>query len=144
MVGRSTPAPARTTDLFWGLRGGGGNFGIVTSFEFRLHPVGPNVLIRAMVFPFDRGEIGPYAICPLYRDDAGRTQCLDGHAQGASAAIPLREVHGKESLRSRVCYVGNPAEGETLIDPLRGFGQAHGEHIGSSRSPPGNRPSIRF
>ena len=43
-------------DLFWGLRGGGGNFGIVTSFEFQLHPVGPNVLSGLIVFPFDQAK----------------------------------------------------------------------------------------
>src|SRR5260370_12365947 len=40
-------------DLFWGIRGGGGNFGIVTSFEFQLHPVGPNLFSGLIVFPFD-------------------------------------------------------------------------------------------
>ena len=40
-------------DLFWAIRGGGGNFGVVTSFEFRLHPVGPEVLAGLVVHPFD-------------------------------------------------------------------------------------------
>src|SRR4029078_2594783 len=43
-------------DLFWGLRGGGGNFGIVTNFEFKLHPVAPDVLTGLIVFPFDQGK----------------------------------------------------------------------------------------
>jgi FAD/FMN-containing dehydrogenase len=43
-------------DLFWGLRGGGGNFGIVTSFEFQLHPVGPDVLSGLIAFPFDQAK----------------------------------------------------------------------------------------
>src|SRR3546814_11300855 len=45
-------------DLFWAIRGGGGNFGVVTSFEFRLHPVGPEVLAGLIVHPFERaGEL---------------------------------------------------------------------------------------
>ena len=55
--GRSAcSASENEPDLFWALRGGGGNFGIVTRFEFRLHPVGPDVLSGLIVFPFDRGE----------------------------------------------------------------------------------------
>src|SRR5713101_4051396 len=43
-------------DLFWGIRGGGGNFGIISSFEFQLHPVGPNVLSGLIVFPFEQAK----------------------------------------------------------------------------------------
>jgi FAD/FMN-containing dehydrogenase len=42
------------TDLFWGLRGGGGNFGVVTSFEFRLHPLGPTILAGLLAWPMDQ------------------------------------------------------------------------------------------
>ena len=51
-----TASPTENADLFWGLRGGGGNFGIVTRFEFRLHPVGPDVLSGLIVFPFAEAE----------------------------------------------------------------------------------------
>ena len=57
-------------DLFWGLRGGGGNFGVVTSFTFQLHPVGPNVLSGLIVYPVRRGEVGPHAVCAFHPDDA--------------------------------------------------------------------------
>ncbi len=46
----------QNADLFWGIRGGGGNFGIVTSFEFQLHPLGPEVLSGLIVFPFDQAK----------------------------------------------------------------------------------------
>ena len=52
-----TASEAENADLFWGMRGGGGNFGIVTSFEFRLHPVGPDVLTGLIIFPLRRGEV---------------------------------------------------------------------------------------
>ncbi len=58
-------------DLFWGLRGGGGNFGIVTSFEFQLHPVGPDVLSGLIVFPFAEAKSILTQYRPLHRVDAG-------------------------------------------------------------------------
>src|SRR5689334_1656898 len=51
-----TASPQGHADLFWGIRGGGGNFGVVTTFEFALHPLGPMVLAGLMLWPFDRAE----------------------------------------------------------------------------------------
>ena len=90
-------------DLFWGLRGGGGNFGIVTSFEFRLHPVGPNVLSGLIAFPFDQAKSVHHAVRPFHRDDAGRSQRLDGHSESAAPAIPAG---------------GRPREGDRRAGPL--------------------------
>ncbi len=117
-------------DLFWGLRGGGGNFGIVTSFEFQLHPVGPNVLSGLIVFPFDQAKsvITQFARFTETMPDELNVWMVTRKAP----PLPFlpADVHGKEMVALAVCYAGDPSEGEKLIEPLRGFGTAYGEHIG--------------
>jgi FAD/FMN-containing dehydrogenase len=117
-------------DLFWGLRGGGGNFGIVTSFEFQLHSVGPGVLCGLIIFPFDQAK-------SVLKQFARFTETMPDELTVwmiTRKAPPLpflpADVHGKEIVALALCYAGNPAEGEKLIEPLRGFGTARGEHIG--------------
>jgi len=117
-------------DLFWGLRGGGGNFGIVSNFEFKLQPLGPNVLSGLIVFPFDQAK-------PVLTQFARFTETMPDDLNVwmvARKAPPLpflpEDVHGKEIIALAVFYAGNPADGEKLIEPLRGFGKAHGEQIG--------------
>jgi FAD/FMN-containing dehydrogenase len=117
-------------DLFWGLRGGGGNFGIVTSFEFQLHPVGPDVLCGLIVFPFEQAK-------QVLTRFARFTETMPDDLSVwmvTRKAPPLpflpAGVHGKEVVVLPVCYFGDPGEGEKLIAPLRQFGTPHGEHIG--------------
>ncbi|HWP38119.1 MAG TPA: FAD-binding oxidoreductase [Gemmatimonadales bacterium] len=117
-------------DLFWGLRGGGGNFGIVTSFEFQLHPVGPNVLSGLIVFPFDQAKsvLAQFARFTETMPDDLNVWMVTRKAP----PLPFlpADVHGKEIVALALCYAGEPKEGEKLIAPLRGFGKPHGEHIG--------------
>jgi FAD/FMN-containing dehydrogenase len=117
-------------DLFWGLRGGGGNFGIVTRFEFRLHPVGPEVLSGLIVFPFGQSKA---VLTQFARFTETMPDALNVWAVARKApSLPFlpEEVHGKAIVALALCYAGDPAEGEKLIEPLRGFGKAHSEHIG--------------
>ena len=118
------------TDLFWGLRGGGGNFGIVTRFEFRLHPVGPDVLSGLIVFPFDQAK-------SVFTQFARFTETMPEELNVWAVtrkAPPLPflpvDVHGKEMVALALCYPGDPTQGQKLIEPLRGFGTVLGEHIG--------------
>jgi FAD/FMN-containing dehydrogenase len=117
-------------DLFWGVRGGGGNFGIVTSFEFELHPVGPQVLCGLIVFPFDAAKsvLAQFARFTETMPDELNVWMVTRKAP----PLPFlpADVHGKEIVALAVCYAGEPAEGERLIAPLRGFGKSLGEHIG--------------
>lgn len=118
------------SDLFWALRGGGGNFGIVTQFEYQLHAVGPNVLAGLIVFP----GADTKAILAKYRDFAATMPDELTIWVVTRGAPPLpflpAEVHGKHVIVLAFCYAGDPAQGEKLIAPLRNFGKAHGELVG--------------
>ncbi|HZE74642.1 MAG TPA: BBE domain-containing protein, partial [Gemmatimonadales bacterium] len=111
-------------DLFWGLRGGGGNFGVVTSFEFRLHPVGPEVLSGLVVHPLDAAG----DVLRFYRDFLPTTpdEFVCWFVMRKAPPLPFlpTEWHGKEILALAMCYSGSSlAEGERVAAPLRGFGK---------------------
>lgn len=117
-------------DLFWALRGGGGNFGVVTSFEFQLHPVGPEVLSGLIVFPFDQAKsvLKQFAQFTEKMPDDLNVWMVTRKAP-PFPFLPA-DLHGKEIVALAVFYAGDPKEGEKLIAPLRGFGTPSGEHIG--------------
>lgn len=109
-------------DLFWGIRGGGGNFGIVTSFEFQLHPLGPEVLSGLIIYPFaDAGAVLRY-----YRDFAARApdELTVWAVMRKAPPLPFLppEVHGTEVLILACLYAGDMADGEKALRPLREFG----------------------
>ncbi|HBI08940.1 MAG TPA: FAD-linked oxidase [Franconibacter pulveris] len=117
-------------DLFWGVRGGGGNFGVITRFEFQLHPVGPNVLSGLIVFPFAQAKS---AISQFARFTATMPSALNVWMVTRKAPpLPFlpENIPGKALFALALCYAGDPQEGEKLIEPLRGFGTVLGEHIG--------------
>jgi len=117
-------------ELFWAIRGGGGNFGIVTEFEFALHPVGPEVLAGLIVFPFSQAK----RVLTQYRKFAESAPDELNVWVVLRNAPPLpflpENIHGKEVIVLAVFYAGDIVEGEKLIEPLRNFGDACGEHIG--------------
>lgn len=109
-------------ELLWGLRGGGGNFGIVTEFLFRAHPIGPEV---RLAFVFHDGERIAEAL-RYYRD-----WCKDAPREASSFAIcgniPPKEdfpekIHGKRFILFAAMYNGSPEEGEAVLRPLVDFG----------------------
>jgi len=120
-----------STDLFWAIRGGGGNFGIVTQFEFELHPVGPEILAGLLVFPFDQAK----QVLGQYREFVASAPEELSVWVVLRQAPPLpflpEDIHGKEVVVLAIFYAGDVAEGKRLIEPLRSFGDAHGEHIGA-------------
>jgi FAD/FMN-containing dehydrogenase len=108
---RVRASAAENEELFWALRGGGGNFGVVTSFEFRLHPVGP-VIGGLIAFPLDEAK----SVMRSYRewvadapDEFRVDPTLLSLPDGPVLALPL-------------CYCGETAQGEALLQPLRRFG----------------------
>jgi FAD/FMN-containing dehydrogenase len=117
-------------DLFWAIRGGGGNFGVVTRFEFELYPMDPSRLCGLMVFSLSEAP----SILKKYRE------YVAGLSDDTSVWVVLREapplpflpesVHGTNVLVLASFHAGDPAEGEKALAPLRGFGKLLGEHIG--------------
>ncbi|MDZ4806433.1 MAG: FAD-binding oxidoreductase [Candidatus Eisenbacteria bacterium] len=117
-------------DLFWALRGGSGNFGVVTRFEFRLHPVGPDVLSGLIVYPISAAK----SVLQQYREFVAKAPDELSVWTVLRKAPPLPflpgEVHGKGIIALALLYAGDPKKGEPLIEPLRRFGTPVGEHVG--------------
>ncbi len=118
-------------DLFWALRGGGGNFGVVTQFEFKLHPVGPQILSGLIVFPFKQAK----QVLRQYRE------FVKSAPQELNVWVVLRQapplpflpenVHGQEVVILAIFSASDIEKAKKLIEPLRAFGEAQGEHIGA-------------
>ena len=125
-----TANESKQSGLFWAIRGGGGNFGVVTRFEFKLHPVGPQVLAGLIVYPFNQAR-----------------QVLEQYREFVKAIPPELNVwivirhapplpflpewaHGKKIIALPVFYAGDSDKGQKLIEPLSRFGDALGDQIG--------------
>jgi FAD/FMN-containing dehydrogenase len=109
-------------ELFWGVRGGGGNFGIVTSFEYRLHAVGPTVLAGPIFHPLEDAR----EVLRFYRDFAGAAPDELTTIFNLRLAPPLpflpQDVHGKPIVMVGACYAGAVEEGIDVVRPLKEFG----------------------
>jgi FAD/FMN-containing dehydrogenase len=114
-------------DLFWGLRGGGGNFGVVTGIDYEVHPVGPEVVGGVVAWP---AAAAP-AVLELYRTLAAKAPpelTLVALMRPAPPAPWLpKDMHGKPIVALLACYSGNPAEGEKLVAPIKSFGTPIGD-----------------
>ena len=116
--------------LFWAIRGGGGNFGVVTSFEYRLHPVGPEVMAGLIIFPQDNAR----TLLRQYRKITARAP------RELTAWVVLRkapplpflpaEVHGTDIVVFAVCYCGDLAKGKKAVAPLRALGKPLADIVG--------------
>lgn len=120
----------QNTDLFWALRGGGGNFGVVTRFVFRLHRVGPELLTGLIVYPLSEAK----QVLQRYREFiANAPDDLTVWAvlrQAPPLPFLPAEFHGSDILVLAILYVGDPEKGKELIASLWEFGRPLGEHIG--------------
>ena len=117
-------------DLFWALRGGGGNFGVVTTFEFQAQPHGPEVVAGLVLHPMDRAS----DVLALFRDaTAGAPDglCLLLIMRKAPP-LPIlpKEVHGAPVAGIAVCYSGPLGQGEELVAPIKRFGRPLADTIG--------------
>lgn len=120
----------QNADLFWAVCGGGGNFGVVTLFDFKLHPVGPEVLSGLIVYPYDEAK----SLLDQYRDYVKTIPdelCVWAVLRKAPPLPFLPpEVHGTDVVIFAFMHAGDIEEGEHLIDPVRHFGNPVGEHAG--------------
>ena len=110
-------------DLLWGLRGGGGNFGIVTAFQYRLHPVGPQVLAGVILHPAERAP----EVLRFYRDFIATapddlTTIVNLRKAPPAPFLPPH-LHGRAVVIVAVCYAGSVEDGERILAPLRRFGE---------------------
>jgi FAD/FMN-containing dehydrogenase len=109
-------------DLFWALRGGGGNFGVVTSFRFALHPVGPTVLAGPVFWAADDTT----DVLRFYRDFAAEAPDELGSVVRLGTVPPLpvipEELHWRPAIAVACCYAGAVEDGERAVWALRRFG----------------------
>ena len=109
-------------DLFWGVRGGGGNFGIVTEFEFQLNPVGPMVIGGAIMWAMEDSP----QVLRFYREWIKEVPddltTIVTHRRVLPVPAMPEELHGKHVVVVGCCYAGPVEEGESVLKPLREFG----------------------
>jgi FAD/FMN-containing dehydrogenase len=117
-------------ELFWALRGGGGNFGIVTSFEFDLHPVGPEVLGGPIFHPYEDAREALHFYREFTADAPDELACY-----ALVVRVPPTEPfpvadRGEPAVAFAVCYAGPLDEGEAALEPLRRFGDPMLDAVG--------------
>jgi FAD/FMN-containing dehydrogenase len=117
-------------DLFWAIRGGGGNFGVVTSFEFQLSPVGPEILSGLVVHSASDAR----ACLDFYRDfaDQAPDELTTWVVMRKAPPLPFlpEEVHGTDVLIFAVMYTGDMESGEKAVQALRDFGNPIADAVG--------------
>jgi FAD/FMN-containing dehydrogenase len=120
---RVTASADENPDLLWGLRGGGGNFGIVTSFEYRLHPVGPEVIAGGVLHAFsDAPEV--FRFFADFVATAPDELSVTASTFRAPPGMPIApDRHGELVTMLAVCWAGELAAGERVLRPLRSFGK---------------------
>ena len=114
-----TASPSERPDLYWGLRGGGGNFGVVTEFEFRLHPVGTRALEVDFVHEFEDA----HTVLQGWRE------LLASAPRRATPVARVTELDGRPVVRIGFAWVGDPAEGRRLVSDYGSIGHPVAERV---------------
>jgi len=117
-----TASETENADLFWGIRGGGGNFGVVTTFEYRLHPVGPEVMAAAVMYPFEQAT----ELLHAWREYTKQAP-YEVASEVLLWSIPdipdfPEELRGEPTVVVAGMYAGPAEVGERELQPLREFG----------------------
>ena len=128
--GRLVRASEReNADLFWGLRGGGSNFGVVTNFHYQLHPVGPEIVAGAIAWP----GVDARKVLDMWRTLMASAPPELAVVAGVRHAPPApwiaKEFHGEPIVVLFVCHTGSVADGERLLAPIKRFGSPVGDVV---------------
>lgn len=118
-----TASADRNADLFWGLRGGGGNFGVATRFTYRLHPVGPTVVGGLIAHPFSAAR----ELLQLHRE---LTPTLPDELTVFSGFVHAPDGSGAKMAAFVLCHCGDPDEAEAAIRPMKAFGEPVMDAVG--------------
>ena len=119
-------------DLFWAIRGGGGNFGVVTSFELQLHPVGPQVLAGLIVHPFSQAREVLYEYRKAVASAPDELCCWVVMRKAPPLPFLAPEVHGTEILVLALCHSGDLASAEKAAAPFKAIGKPIADVVGPS------------
>ena len=114
-------------DLFWGLRGGGGNYGVVTAFEFRLHAVGPEIYGGAIAWPADEAPAVFEEFLRIFRAAPPELSCVPVMRRAPAVPWLKASSHGKPIVALFVCHTGSVTEAEKLLAPLKAIGSPVGD-----------------
>ena len=109
-------------ELLWALQGGGGNFGVVTSFEFGLHEIGPTVLSGPVVWSFEDAPVVLREVSEAMREASDEVSCIPILRYAPPAPFLPEEVHGEMVLIVAMIYAGHPGDGRAALAPLRKIG----------------------
>ncbi|HZB10723.1 MAG TPA: FAD-binding oxidoreductase [Rubrobacter sp.] len=117
-----TASETENADLFWGVRGGGGNFGVVTSFEYRLHPVGPEVMFCFVLYPGNRTK-EVLSFCQQYvAEEPEEVSPLAMVGRVPPVEMFPERWHGEPMVAVAAMYAGEAEKGERVLRPLRELG----------------------
>ena len=117
------------SDLFWALRGGGGNFGVVTSFEYRLFPVGPEIVAGAIAWPVEDARRVLDMYHSLTEQAPQELTCVVALRVAPPAPWLAKEIHGKPIVAVFFCHTGTISEGEKMAAPIKAFGFPVGDIV---------------
>lgn len=117
-----TASATENEDLFWAIRGGGGNFGVVTSFEYRLHAVGPIVLAGPAFFTWDRARDVTEFYVDFVKDLPDELTTALFYWTAPPVDFLPESIHGKPIVLIASCYAGPAEEGEAIVAPIRELG----------------------
>jgi FAD/FMN-containing dehydrogenase len=118
-----TASETENPDLFWAVRGGGGNFGVATSFEYRLHPVGPMITGGLIAYPFDAA----WDVLRYFRDVTAK---LPDEFTVFAGFVHAPDGSGVKLAAMVLCHCGTVAEGEAAARPIKAFGKPAMDAIG--------------
>lgn len=116
-------------DLFWALRGGGGNFGVATGFIYKLFPVGPQIMAGGIAWSADHTDEVLQLVQDISNNAPPEFVCVPALRKAPPASWLSKEIHGKSIIALFVCHTGSLEEGERLVAPIKSLGNPVGDII---------------